>query len=203
MKLHDFHDFFTFSLNFLRFNEFHRICKKSTLWRRHAKRQVIPMLFQWLQPSYSLPGAPKHEFPWIIWEFMKFHEISWSFMKFLEFYKYFGFAGSLGCQALEPFLFPKEYQGFVKGCGWLKTQKIMIFIEIHRISEVFLKFHKFHKISPISPVLGPAALARRNGSNSYGFSMVAARTFLPGHPKIWFCMKILVSNQNFQDFHEI
>ena len=84
-----------------------------------------------------------------------------------------------------------------------ENTKIMIFIEIHKISEVFLKFHKFHKIPPISPVLGPAALARRNDSNSYGFSMVAARTFLPGHPKIWFFMKILVSNQNFQDFHEI
>ena len=57
-------------------------------------------------------------------------------MKFLKFCKNIGFAASLGCQALQPLLFPKEYQGFVKGCGWLKTQKIMIFIEFHN----FLKF---------------------------------------------------------------
>ena len=105
-------------------------------------------------------------------------------MKFLKLYKDFGSAGSLGCQALQPLLFPKEYQGFVKGCGWLKTQEIMIFIEIDDISGIFMKFHKFHEISPISPGWGPAALARRNDSNSYGFSMVAARTFLPGLPKI-------------------
>ena len=105
-------------------------------------------------------------------------------MKFLNFYKNISFAGSLGCQALQPLLFPKEYQGFVKGCGWLKTQEIMIFMEIHGISGIFTNFHKFHEISPISPGLGPAALARRKDSNSNGFSMVAARTFLPGHAKI-------------------
>ena len=105
-------------------------------------------------------------------------------MGFLRFYQNSGFAGSLGCQALQPLLFLKEYQGFVKGCGWLKTQEIIISIEIHGNSGIFTKFHKFHQISPISPDLGPAALARRKDSNSYGFSMVAARTFLPGHTKI-------------------
>ena len=66
-----------------------------------------------------------------------------------------------------------------------------------------MKFHNFHKLSTISPVLGPAALARKKDSNSYGFSRVAARTFLPGHAKIWFFIKILVSNQNSGDFHGI
>ena len=64
-------------------------------------------------------------------------------MKFLNFYLNFGFAGSLECQALQPLLFPKEYQGFVKGCGWLKTQNIMKFIKNHEISEKSMKFHKF------------------------------------------------------------
>ena len=62
-------------------------------------------------------------------------------MKFLKFYENDGFAGSLGCQALQPLLFPKEYQGFVKGCGWLKTQEIMIFIEIDEVSGIFMRFH--------------------------------------------------------------
>ena len=65
-------------------------------------------------------------------------------MGFLKFYENNGFAGSLGCQALQPLLFPKEYQGFVKGGGWLETQGIMIFVEIHEISGIFMKFHKFH-----------------------------------------------------------
>ena len=66
-----------------------------------------------------------------------------------------------------------------------------------------MKFHEFHTFSPISPVFGPAALARKKDSNSYGFSMVAASTFLPGHPKIWFSMKILDSDQNNGEFDEI
>ena len=104
-------------------------------------------------------------------------------MKFLKFYKIIGFAGSLGCQALQPLLFRKEYQGFVKGCGWLKTQEIMIFMEIHEISGIFMKFHKFHEISRISPGLGPAALARRNDSNSYGFQWLQRAHSSPGTPK--------------------
>ena len=134
---------------------------------------------------------------------MKFREISWNFMKFLKFYPNSGFAGSLECQALQPLLFPKEYQGFVKGCGWLKIQKLMNFIETYENSRIFMKIHKFHRKFPNPSILGPAALARKKINNSYGFSMVAARTFLPGHSKIWFPMKILVSNQDFGDFHEI
>ena len=63
-------------------------------------------------------------------------------MKFLKFYQNSGFAGSLECQALQPLLFPKEYQGFVKGCGWLKTQKNMNFIEKHEFSKIPMEFHK-------------------------------------------------------------
>ena len=33
--------------------------------------------------------------------------------------------------------------------------------------------------------------------------MVAARTFLPGHPRIWFSMKILDSDWKSGEFHEI
>ena len=121
-------------------------------------------------------------------------------MKFLKSYKNIGFAGSLRCQALQPLLVPGEYQGFVKGCGWLKIHKLMNFIEIHKNSGNLIKIHTFHKNSPISPILGPAALARRKDSNSYGFLMVTARTFLPGHLKISFFITILVSNQNFGDF---
>ena len=54
---------------------------------------------------------------------MKYHAFSLNLMKFLKFYRKSGFEGSLECQALQPLLFPKEYEGFVKGCGWLKTQK--------------------------------------------------------------------------------
>ena len=121
-------------------------------------------------------------------------------MKFLEICKNIGFAASLGCQALQPLLFPKEYQGFVKGCGWLKTQKIVISIKNHQISEIFMKFHKFHKFPPISQVFGPAALARKKDSNSYAFSMVAALMFPPRAPQNMFFLKILVSNHNFRDF---
>ena len=64
-------------------------------------------------------------------------------MKFLEFYPNFGSAGSLECQALQPLLFPKENKGFVKGCGWLKTQNIMDFIKNHEVSKKSMKFHKF------------------------------------------------------------
>jgi len=64
-------------------------------------------------------------------------------MKFLKFYPNFGFASSLECQALQPLLFPKENKGFVKGCGWLKTQNIMNFIKNHEIFKNSMKFHKF------------------------------------------------------------
>ena len=127
-------------------------------------------------------------------------------MRFLEnydFYQNSGFAGSVECQALQLLLFPKEYQGFVKGCGWLKTQKIMNFIKNHENSRNSMEFHKFLWFPCISPVFGSAALARKKDSNSYGFPMVAARTFLPGHPRIWFSMKILDSDQNNWEFHEI
>ena len=50
-------------------------------------------------------------------------------MKFLEFYPNFDFASSLECQAPQPLFFPKENKGFVKGCGWLKTQNFMNFIK--------------------------------------------------------------------------
>ena len=63
-------------------------------------------------------------------------------MKFLKIYPNFGFAGSLECQALQPLLFPKEYQGFVKGCGWLKTQNIMISIRNYEIISNFMGFYE-------------------------------------------------------------
>ena len=124
-------------------------------------------------------------------------------MKFLKLHPNFGFAGSLECQALQPLLFPKEYQGFVKGCGWLKTQKIMNFVKNHQNSGIFMKFHNFHNFSPISAVFGPAALARKKDSNSYAFPMVAAFMFAPRAPQNLFFLQILVSNQNFGDFHAI
>ena len=64
-----------------------------------------------------------------------------------------------------------------------------------------MKIHKFHNFPPISPVFGPAALARKKDSNSYAFSMVAALMFPPRAPQNLFFWKILVSNQNFGDFH--
>ena len=74
---------------------------------------------------------------------MKFHEISCNFMKFLEFYLNFGFASSLECQAPQPLLFPKEYKGSVKGCGWLKTQNVMDLIRNYEIIKNFMNFHDF------------------------------------------------------------
>ena len=58
---------------------FHKI---SALQRRHAKKAMIPMLFQWLERSYSSPGTPKSVFlenigfkPQFFGIFMKFSEI--------------------------------------------------------------------------------------------------------------------------------
>ena len=62
-------------------------------------------------------------------------------MKLLTFYPNLGFASSLECQAAQPLPFPKGNQGFVKGCGWLKTQKSMVCIEIH------WNFETFHEVS--------------------------------------------------------
>ena len=84
-----------------------------------------------------------------------------------------------------------------------ETQNIMNFIRNHEISKKTMKLHKFLWFPSISPVSGSAALARNKDSNSNGFSMVAARTFLPGHSRIWFFMKILDSDQNNEEFHEI
>ena len=124
-------------------------------------------------------------------------------MKFLKLHPNSGFAGSLECQALQPLLFPKEYQCFLKGCGWPKTQKIMNFMENHKLFEIFMKSYKFHDFLPISPVFSPAALARKKDSNSYTFSMVAALMFPPRAPQNLFFLKIFASEQNFGDFHEI
>ena len=57
-------------------------------------------------------------------------------MDLVKFQLNLGFASSLECQAPQPLLFPKENKGFVKGCGWLKTQNIMIFIRIHGKSKI-------------------------------------------------------------------
>ena len=105
-------------------------------------------------------------------------------MKYLIFYQNLGFASSLECQAAQPLLFPKGNQGFVKGCGWLKTQNIMIFIRNHEIITKSMEFHKFPYFSCISQDFGPAALASKKDSISYAFSMVAVLTFLPGHGQI-------------------
>ena len=66
-----------------------------------------------------------------------------------------------------------------------------------------MNFHKFHKFPPISPVFGPAALARKKDSNSYALSMVAALMFPPRAPQNLFFLKILDSDQNNGEFHEI
>ena len=123
-------------------------------------------------------------------------------MQFLKFPQNFGFGAPLECQAAQTLLFPKENKGFVKGCGWLKTQNIMNFIKNHENSKNSMKFHKFLSFPGISPVFGPAALARKKDSNSYAFPMVAALMFPPRAPQNMFFLKILVSNQNFGDFHE-
>ena len=64
------------SYNFLAFHQF------SALRRWHAKRTVIPMVFQWLQRAHSSPGTPKSDFSWKYWiltkmmgNLMKFGEI--------------------------------------------------------------------------------------------------------------------------------
>jgi hypothetical protein len=64
-------------------------------------------------------------------------------MKFLKIYPNVGFGSSLECRVVQPLLFPKENKGFVKGCGWLKTQNIMNFIKNHGISRKPMKHHKF------------------------------------------------------------
>ena len=66
--------------------------------------------------------------------FMNFQEISEILLKG-------GFASSLECQAAQPLLFPKGNQGFVKGCGWLKTQNIMVFIRNYEIITKSMEFH--------------------------------------------------------------
>ena len=63
-------------------------------------------------------------------------------MKLLIFYSNWGFESSLECQAAQPLLFPKENQGFVKGCGWLTTQNIMISIRNHEVIRKSMEFHK-------------------------------------------------------------
>ena len=161
------------------------------------------MLFQWLQRSYALPGTPKHEFSSNFWNFMKLSWMSWIFMKLLIFYSNLGFASSLECQAAQPLLFPKGNQGFVKGCGWLKTQNFMIFIRNYGISGNFMIFHKFIWILCISQDFGPAALARKKDSNSYAFSMVAAPSFSPRHPKNWNFMNFCEISWNFMKIQEI
>ena len=66
---------------FINSYDFYAFLKISALQRRHAKRTVIPMLFQWLQPPHSPPGTPKTEIPW---NSVKFNEILWNFMNFGE-----------------------------------------------------------------------------------------------------------------------
>ena len=111
--------------------------------------------------------------------------------------------GVPGVSSSSDHVFPKENKGFVEGCGWLKTQNFMNFHIFHEISENFMKFHEMSLFSVISRFFGPAALQRKNDSNSYAFSMVAALQFLPGHSKNWIFMIIMDSDQNNWEFHEI
>jgi len=134
---------------------------------------------------------------------MNFIEISWNFMKFWYFRGISRLLRFLGCRAPQTLLFPKENKGFVEGCGWLKTQNFMDFHIFHEISESFMRFHEIALFSVFSRLFGPAALQRKNDSNSYAFSMVAALQFLTGHSQNWFSMKIMDSNQNNWEFHEI
>ena len=53
----------------------------SALRRWHAKRTVIPMVFQWLQRAHSSPGTPKSDFSSKCWILTK---IMGNFMKFCE-----------------------------------------------------------------------------------------------------------------------
>jgi len=158
------------------------------------------MLFQGLRCSYSLPGTQKHYFPWKSWILMKLIEISPNSMKFRGVWWISGLLRFLGCQAPQPLLFPKENKGFVKGCGWLKIRIPIISNRIHGMSEIFMEMQKVPLFSSISQHCGPAALARKNNSNSYAFSMVVALIFLPGHPKIWFFMKNWIRTKIMGDF---
>ena len=56
-----------FSWNFINFIECLQFHQFSGLRRWHAKRTVIPMLFQWLQRAHSSPGTPKSDFSWKYW----------------------------------------------------------------------------------------------------------------------------------------
>ena len=67
---------------FINPNDFHAFRKISAPQRWYAKTTVIPMLFQWLQCSYSCPGTPKSHFLSKYWFqtkclgiFMKFADI--------------------------------------------------------------------------------------------------------------------------------
>ena len=56
-------------------------------------------------------------------------------------FRFFELPGVPGSSTLA---FPKENKGFVKGCGWLKIQNVMIFIRFHGISEASWEFINFH-----------------------------------------------------------
>ena len=60
-------EFPKFSWNFINFINFHQFHQFSALRRWHAKRTVIPMVFQWLQRAHSSPGTPKSDFSWKYW----------------------------------------------------------------------------------------------------------------------------------------
>ena len=66
---------------FINSRDFYAFLKISALQRWHAKRTVIPMLFQWLRPPHSSPDTPKSK---ISWNFVKIGKTSWNFMKFSE-----------------------------------------------------------------------------------------------------------------------
>ena len=123
-------------------------------------------------------------FSWNLSIFMEFHEISWNLVQIVEIDPNFGFVSSLECQAAQPLLFPKEYQGLVTVSGRLKTQNIMVFIRNHEFITKSMQFHEFPKFSCISQDFGPAALASKKDSISYAFSMVVVLIFLPGHGQI-------------------
>ena len=81
MKFPHFHWTSWFSMDFIEFT------RNPPYSAGMQKRQVIPMLFQWLQRSYSLPSTPKHDFLEIhefLCNFLKFHEISRNFWNFTQ-----------------------------------------------------------------------------------------------------------------------
>ena len=117
-------------------------------------------------------------------------------MEFQKFHQNFIFAGSLECQALQPLLFPREFQGFVKGCGWLKTQNIMILIKNDGFSEIPWDFIKSHDFRAFREISAPQLWHAKKTVIPIIFQWLQCSYSSPGTPKsdflwkYWFQTKI-------------